>query len=234
MRRVNCLPMKASPDRSAYHYFFGYYDKNPWDSSERRILAHRTTFADRFPESTDRAEIGYICPGAEPDFVKIAQTTAWNWQQGAQLQWLQNTHSGQEQIIFNHRRKDHLVAVIMSPSSGEQRVLDTPIHTVSPSATCALSLNYARLFDTRKDYGISGLQNRSRDIERPEDDGIYILDLESGTSKLLVSIAVAADVAPNCRCQSAHHWVNHMMFNPSGTRFCFLHRFWREDRILLI
>ena len=31
---------------------------------------------------------------------------------------------------------------------------------------------------------------------------------------------------PDARFAGSHHWVNHLQFNPSGTRFLFLHR-WR-------
>ena len=95
-----------------------------------------------------------------------------------------------------------------------------------------MSLNYARLFDTRMDYGISGLRDKYEDDSRPEYDGIYRVDLKTGESKLIVSIARVFEFERSPADREAKHWVNHMMFNPSGTRFCFLHRFWRPDGIM--
>lgn len=229
MKKVECSVRRiTSNDTEKYHYFFGYYDKCPWDVKGERILAHRTNFIDHFPNPDDRAEIGYITPNGKKEFVKIADTTAWNWQQGAQLQWLSN----EEKVIHNDRQGGQLVAVILDTTTGKKRFIDTPIYMVSPSGRHSLSLNYARLFDTRMDYGIAGLEDKWCDVMCSEDDGIYSVDLQTGTTELIVSIAQAAVIDSNPLGEGAKHWVNHMMFNPSGSRFCFLHRFLRDDGIM--
>ncbi len=233
MKKAECSVHQITPDnRDQYHYFFGYYDKCPWDEKDERILAHRTTFVDRFPNPNDRTDIGYIYSNGRNEFVKEADTTAWNWQQGSQLQWLTNGQSNTEQIIFNNRQDGQLVAVILDPATGKKRVIDKPIYTVSPLGRHALSLNYVRLFDMRKDYGIAGLDDQWRDVLCPEDDGIYKVDLLTGATDLIISIAQAAAINHCPIREGAKHWVNHMMFNPSGSRFCFLHRFLRDDGIM--
>lgn len=234
MGETDCRPDRVirREDGKSHHYFFGYYDKQPWDVSGQRILAHRAMFLDHFPKPDDRAEIGYINLQGEREFVRLAETTAWNWQQGAQLQWLPNGQADGEQILFNDRRDGRLVAVILDPESCHERVIDTPIYTVSPSGRDALSLNYARLFDMRMDYGIAGLEDRGHDVACPEDDGIYRVDFHNGKNDLIVSIADVASVRRSPLGSAAKHWVNHMMFSPSGHRFCFLHRFWRPDGIM--
>jgi len=125
-----------------------------------------------------------------------------------------------------------LVAVIFDPATNDKRIVDTPIYTVNSSGRYALSLNYARLFDMRKDYGIAGLKDTWRDVMCPEDDGIYSVDLQTGMTELIVSIAQGAAVNHCPLGEGVKHWVNHMMFNPSGRRFCFLHRFLRDDGIM--
>ena len=67
-----------------YHYFFAYYDmRATGDGINQRHLAHRVKFIDRLPTPDDICELGYIEDGR---FVKFAETTAWNFQQGAMLQ----------------------------------------------------------------------------------------------------------------------------------------------------
>ena len=232
MLAVESLVARISPEVDLGHYFFGYYDKQPWDMSGDCILAHRTTFLDHFPNPDDRAEIGFISLEEGQRFVKLIETAAWNWQQGAQLQWLANGHTDSERIVFNDRQDDGLVGVILDPESGERRVINRPIYTVDRSGRWALSLNYARLFATRMDYGIAGLDDPWRDVACPADDGVYRVDLDNGACELIVSTADAAAANTSPLGASAKHWVNHMMFNPSGDRFCFLHRFWRDDGIL--
>ncbi len=229
MKKVECAVYRITPGyRDKYHYFFGYYDKCPWNKKGDRILMHRTNFVDRFPNPNDHAEIGYISPNGGSEFVKIADTTAWNWQQGSQLQCL----SDEEKVVYNDRQEGQLITVILDLVTCEKHIIETPIYTVSPSGRYALSLNYARLFDMRKEYGISGLEDRWHNVLCPEDDGIYIIDLQTGTTKLIISIAQAAAVDYYPMGEGAKHWVNHMMFNPSGRRFCFLHRFLRGDKIM--
>lgn len=229
MKKVECAVDRITPGhRNKYHYFFGYYDKCPWDGNGERILAHRSTFIDRFPNNTDHVDVGYITlNNGKKDFVKLAETTAWNWQQGSQLQWL-----SEKKVIYNDRQRDHVVALILDPATGKKRVLDTPIYAVSRPGRNALSLNYARLFDVRKDYGIAGLEDKWHDVMCPGDDGIYSVDLQTGVTELIISIKQVAAL-DNCHIgEGAKHWINHMMFNPSANRFCFLHRFLRGDGIM--
>lgn len=79
--------LRVSPDDGA-EYFFGYYDKSPWDASGRYMLCMRAmnTWSDVAPN--ELAQILLIdtanCNRAEI----IAQTRSWNVQQGCMLQWL--------------------------------------------------------------------------------------------------------------------------------------------------
>ncbi len=62
------------------HYFFGYYDIQPFDSTGRYHLCHRVAFADRIPKPEDVCEIGAIDTHTGK-FIKYAHTYAWNFQQ---------------------------------------------------------------------------------------------------------------------------------------------------------
>ncbi|MBO7148951.1 MAG: hypothetical protein J6V93_03750, partial [Clostridia bacterium] len=73
-------PEIISPD-DGYHYFFGYYDMRADDGSGRH-LCHRVSFIDKLPLHDDIAEVGYL---ENKKFIKIGETTAWNFQQGAML-----------------------------------------------------------------------------------------------------------------------------------------------------
>jgi hypothetical protein len=66
--------------------FFGYYDLNPYDATGKLHLAHRTAFADRLQVRGDKAELGFI-ELATGKFEVFAETEAWNFQQGALLQY---------------------------------------------------------------------------------------------------------------------------------------------------
>jgi hypothetical protein len=248
MMRVTCPITAVTPEplggkgAGAEHYFFGYYDKCPWEPGGgrpgRRLLAHRTGFLDRFPSASDAAEIGLI-DEATRRFEPLARTRAWNWQQGSQLQWLPGAlHSPPQApgspplLVYNDRRDGRLVSVIADAGGREQRVLDEPIYAVAPDGSSALTLSYPRLTLLRPEYGYPGLTDPHAAVAAPDNDGIFRLDLRTGRRELLVSIAAVAAHRPSPLGAGRHHYVNHLMYNPSGARLCFLHRFQRSDGIV--
>src|SRR5690606_8038358 len=50
-------------------------------------------------------------------------------------------------------------------------------------------------------------------------------------NQLVVSLDHLANLDPDESMQGATHWVNHLLFNPSGDRLIFLHR-WNSGRSL--
>jgi hypothetical protein len=82
------------------HYFYGYYDNPAWNKSEKHHLCHRVKFWDRLPTRDDVAELGLIDMDSKV-YIPLAETTAWNFQQGTMLQW--NPQSPDDEIIFNTR-----------------------------------------------------------------------------------------------------------------------------------
>src|SRR5690554_5033413 len=70
------------------HYFFGYYNKSTWSADDSLILANRVPFMDRDLTPGLEAEVGYF-DTVGGDFHAIGTTSAWNWQMGCQLQWLE-------------------------------------------------------------------------------------------------------------------------------------------------
>ena len=194
------------------------------------MLAHRASFCDRFPSENDPVEIGYFDFSRDGAFICIGETTAWNWQQGAQLQWV--TVSGREQVLFNQRYRNGVFAALHDPESNEESRLSAPVYTVSKNSSVALTLNYGRLFKVRQDYGLSGVPDTFGEELAPSQDGIYRFDFPNGNPRLILSIAEIAMMEPNPMGEGRKHWVNHLMFNPAGNRFCFLHRFERTDGIV--
>jgi hypothetical protein len=53
--------------------------------------------------------------------------------------------------------------------------------------------------------------------------------MATGKNDLVITLKQLAAFNPDDRFRGAHHWVNHLLFNPSGTRFAFLHRWKKPD-----
>ena len=74
--------------RPPRHHYFGYYDKSPWDATGRYILGLEVDFNERQQEPSDVATVGMVDLEDDCAWTPLAETRAFNWQQGAMLQWL--------------------------------------------------------------------------------------------------------------------------------------------------
>lgn len=205
------------------HYFFGYYDKSPWDLSGHWMLALRVEFMDHAPDGTEPAEIGLIDTYEGNRWQPFAKTYAWNWQQGCMLQWLAG--GANQEVIFNDLVGGSFVSKIVNPWTGATRQLSRPVYAVDPLGRHAVSTNFARLHHQRPGYGYAGVEDLWRYNPEPEDDGLYALDLYTGSSKLILSIAEAAAYQRTEAFADKIHRFNHIQFNRTGERFAFLHRY---------
>src|SRR3546814_20334949 len=78
------------------HHFFGYYDKTVWDKSDRYMLGNRVAMMDANLVPHLEAEVGYFDLQDGDRYYACGTTTAWNWQMGCQLQWL----DGEDGLTF--------------------------------------------------------------------------------------------------------------------------------------
>jgi hypothetical protein len=138
------------------------------------------------------------------------------------LQWRPGT---KEEILWNDRCKDRYVCHIMNVRTREKRTVDHPIYSVSPDGRWAVCPDYRRLQDTRPGYGYLGIADPYQDQLAPKESGVFRVDLETGKQELIIPVArIAALPYPRGDLSKAKHWFNHLLVNPDGSRFEFLHR----------
>lgn len=219
---VSIRPITHGPQ---FHWF-GYYDKLQFDPSGRYVLAMEVDFEHRSPRPDDTVRLGMVDIKDGDRWIPLAETRAWNWQQGAMLQWLPGSS---REVVYNDRVGDRYVSIILDVRSGRRRTLPGPIYAVSPDARWAVAPDFRRLADTRPGYGYSGIPDPNRDLPAPEDAGIWRLDLRTGAYKLILSIAQVVRTPspppnPQWDWTGAKHWFNHLLVSPDGRRFIFLHR----------
>lgn len=207
---------EISPEEG--QYFFGYYDLQPYHSSGKYHLCHKVPFVDRIPEPEDVAELGYIDLETHK-FHKIAETTAWNFQQGAMLQWY-----GEDHILYNIRSGNGFKTAITNWKTGETVTRPMPSANVSADGRYSLSINFSRIFDFRPGYGYAGVPDPFYEAKYPAEDGVWLQDLKTGESKLIISYERMAREFPQPPYTDHKLVVNHITFNPSGTRFLMLLR----------
>ena len=221
------VPIRAITTGPGYHWF-GYYDKLQFDPTSRYVLAMAVDFEHRAPRPGDEIRIGMIDLQDGDAWRPLGTTTAWCWQQGCMLQWIPGSAS---EVIWNERDGDRYVARITDTATGASRTVPAPVYALAPDGRTAVGPDFRRLNDMRPGYGYEGIPDRFADQLAPEETGIHTVDLDTGETRQIVSVADAAAVPyPHGDLSQAKHYFNHLLFNPDGTRFIFLHR-WRTPGI---
>ena len=209
--------------------FFGYYDLPAVDAVGRH-LCHRVRFRDRLPAPGDLAELGWVtvpreaqAANEEPRFQPFAKTHAWKFQQGAMLQWLP---SPTDTCLYNTFENGRFGSCVHNVRTGAQRRFPLPVANVSRDGRKALCINMARVYDFRPGYGYEETPDPFADMAAPENDGVYLLDLTTGGSRLILSLAEVVRFLEQSgeKIGGRKVVINHITINPCASRFLFLLR----------
>jgi hypothetical protein len=211
--------------KDGYSYFFGYYDKSPLNNGNDKLLCHRVSFDGRDVRDGDIAEIGFIDLKARA-FVKLAETLAWNWQQGSQLQWLPPGYD--RYIIFNSIEKNSFVSVVLDIHSGERTIIPYPIYAVHPNGKEAIGVNYERHYWCRAGYNYQNIKKKNWDRPFHPEDGLRKINLVTGESEIIVQLEPLINNHGLFDRNHCSHWLEHVEYNWSGSHILFFHR-WHED-----
>ena len=206
-----------------YEYFFGYYDKSPWDDTLNRILALRVKTTTKTADSTDNGEI-VIINTKTGELNVVAKTCSWNVQQGCMLQWF-----GADSILYNDFRNGSFCSIILDIISGEERVFKMPVYAVSDNKEIALSLDFSRLHRLRPGYGYANAPELTEKEKCPDTPCIWKINLVTGETQPLLTYSEFSNFEHREDMDGAEHKVNHIMINPEGTRFMVLHRWFKNN-----
>ena len=171
--------VRLSPS-DGYEYFFGYYDKSPWDATDRYVLCLRAkdTWSDVSPR--EMAEIILIdtmkLENDKERIRKIAVTHAWNVQQGCMMQWLGPDYKSR--IIYNDCRDGEYCSVIVEIATMRERIIKAPVYTVSADGNFALTLDFSRLYNLRPGYGYYNVPEITKGIGLPDAFAIWSINLQ--------------------------------------------------------
>ncbi len=131
---------------------------------------------------------------------------------------------GEDMIAFNDFRDGRFVTVVMNWRTKAERVIPHPIAAVSPDGRKAISLNYARIRLTRPGYGYAGAgQDPLVGSAWPDNDGLWLVDLETGDAKLIVPISAVRGKAPEVGPNGLFYFC-HTVFSRDGERVFWLAR----------
>lgn len=205
-------------------HWFGYYDKYQTDPSGRFALAMQVDTFLRSPTEIDTLKIGIIDLEDANKWTPIGTSTAWGWQQGCMLQWIPGSD---DEVIWNDRQGDRFVSRIYNVRTREMRMLPKAIYALSADGRFAVGTEFNRIQNMRPGYGYPGIDDPYEGQKAPSDIGIYTMDLATGASELIVSLAQITAI-PNEGGpipDKYFHYFNHLLVSPDSKRLIFLHRY---------
>lgn len=222
-RLLDWKPITQAP---GYHWF-SYYDVDQFDPAGRYVLAMKVDFEGRQLAADDVIEIGMIDlqenNRENNRWQKLGVSRAWCWQQGCRLQWRPGSD---REVLWNDREDGKFVCRILDVKSGKLRTLGSPIYHVSPDGKTALLGDFARVGWARPDYGYQGVADPYRTNDAPRESGVWKVDLESGSAKLLFSLADVAKIPSQGYTPGVtkgRQYFNHLSWSPDGSRFMVFH-----------
>lgn len=221
--------IKVSPNAEG-EYFFGYYDKSPWDATMRYMLCMKANDTWSDPDPLGTAEILRIDTKDHNREIVLATTHCWNVQQGCMAQWLGPDFK--RKILYNDLRDGKYVSVILDVNTFGERVLPMACYTVSADGKTALSLDFSRLHSLRLGYGYAELPEVTKGVALPDTTAVWKIDIETGEVVELLKYTDFANFEPRPEMQEAGsvHKVNHLMLSPNGKRFMVLYRWFCGQR----
>lgn len=205
-------------DRGWTDRFVGFYDVCPWNEEMDRYLLHQL-------DGGESASVVVLDgDGAET----VAETAAWNYQQGSRTQW----HPTRENaILFNDIEDGRAVARLVDTSGEQLRTYDRPVQAANPVADEFISLDYRRLDHNSPGYGY-GTGTGPASLTDPAEDGLVRVESD-GSTTLVVSLAELRTRGEEAGRSVAHerHHLHHVVYAPDGERVAFLHRWQGTDGV---
>lgn len=221
------LPPVRTITSGPKHHWFGYYDKLEFDPTNRFVLSGEVDFEHRTPRESDTIGIGMVDTQDGDRWIPLGKSSAWGWQQGCMLQWRPGS---EREVVWNDREGDNYVCRVVDIESRRLvRTLPKAIYALSPDGKYAITADFARIQRMRPGYGYVGLRGQCYTERAPEESGVWRMDMESGESELIFSLADAAKIPYRGNTlEDKWNYFNHLLVSPDSQRFIVLHR-WREN-----
>ena len=171
------------------HIFVGYYDFNPIDEQDNYLLCNKV-------DENNKCTVGFFEINSKNiQFKSIQKTECWSWQLGARLKW---STKYQKSFYFNYFSKEKKIFQTIRYSINEKKFhyFENCFFDINYNEDKKLFLNFNRLENFRPGYGHKIKIDKQNYLNNPEDDGIFIQDINQKQNKvkLLISIYEIAEL----------------------------------------
>ena len=208
------------------HTFCGYYDRSPFSPDGSRLLVCCVD-AERLEDRLQSARI-YIYDLETGHFTLVGSTSCWNFQQGAQQQWISDT-----EVIFNSVSKDNPVAqifnVLHQPKLVEE--IEGSAGMINRERGLVAVFDYGPLAMYEHDYAYKSLKASTDFAANRAHLRIIIWSIALRRPILMLDPDVLDAIDhddPGSR--DGVRYIQHVKFNPSGTQIIFVLRSASDSR----
>lgn len=228
------------------HHFFGYIGQSltiPWNKNGNHIVCLSSSFHDHLPGKGEAANVNLINLDRKIKghylVEKLDESQGWNPQQGTMFYW--NPHRPNHQFFFNDRDpKSGVIFTVLYDINKRQRV--KTFHYghqsfgnsgVCPLGKYFLAINYARMARLRPVTGYKGSYDWTDSISAPKDDGIAIVNIETGKKEILISFEQMANGLEQngFDVKDRNLFINHTLWSRDGQWIYFFVRAgWKSDK----
>lgn len=198
--------------------FFGYYDLQQINEKQTRMLVH---ICDRKANTQrDAVAIAYY-DLVTHQFVNVAESRAWSWQQGCRLRW---NPLNQNEILFNNLENGRYVCQIWNVEQKKKiQTIPIPLYDIDAGMHYGLGVNFSRLQRLRPGYGYNSLSDKTINQNIPQNDGIFLYDFYTNEVRNIIKYEKLCEGFQDT--QGFQHYINHVCISPNGKQFMFFHIF---------
>lgn len=222
---VGCRIAAQTPE--GHQHFFGFHDVSPWSHDDKMLAVLRVPPELRAtPKSSDSAEVCVWEPDASA-LRRLAATRAFNWQQGARVQWLP---AAPGQLVFNDIQEGRPVSRVLDVSEGLAGPVVPAVYALHPSGSFGLAPDWHRLSEFWRGYSYDLPAGGRPGCGEPGD--LRRVEIPDGREGVLVPIAEVRGLCGQGTGAAASDFLSHATFSPSGARLCFMYRRFSEDGAL--
>ena len=213
----NGISIKRVSTGRIIHRFF---DTSPLSPSGRYLALFRMPYENKSPEPGDAGEVVIVDMKTGKERV-AATSRGWEVQLGANVQWGKTD----KELLFNDVDTATWKAfcVVLDPSTGKSKRLDGAMFMASDDGKKIAGYNLVKSVYAQVGYGVIIPKNLiKRNVGPVNDDGIYITDIATNSTKRIVNIqGIYQQTQPSIAIPNPgdyEYYCFQVKWNPQGTR----------------
>ena len=209
-----------------------FFDTSPLSPSGRYLAAFQLPDHDAPPKPGDQGNVVLVDLQTGEERV-VWETAGWEYQMGANINW----GASDSELIFNDvdTASWQPFGVVLDPLTGAWRKLEHTVYHVSPDGKYGVSSNLTAMRRTQGGYGVIVPDQLVPYYKgTTAEDGVWLTDIATGKTRLLISIREAAErtltTERRTEYENSELYSFHTKWSPDGKKIMFSLRFFPDQK----